>query len=184
MSQQELLKKVVKALDENMIDYMITGSVASSFYGVPRSTHDIDVVVAIGKADVERLAGSFPAGEFYFDKEEFAEAIQTKRMVNVIDVKEGDKIDFWLLTDDAFNRECFGRKVTEDLMGIKIKFPTPEDVIISKLKWAKESGGSEKQLQDVNGVYEVYRDKLDLKYIAKWVDQLALKDLWETVMRL
>jgi len=181
MSQQELLKKVVQALNENGIDYMITGSTASSFYGEPRSTHDIDVVVSINAAGVERLAASFPEKEFHFDKEEFLEAIKNKKMSNVIDIKEGDKIDFWVLSDAAFNRESFRRKTEEDFMGIKIKFPTPEDVIISKLKWAKESGGSEKQLQDVKGVYEVYSDKLDLKYIEKWVTQLSLKDLWASV---
>jgi len=178
MSQQELLKKVVQALNANKIDYMITGSVASSYYGEPRSTHDIDVVVSINASGVESLAASFPAKNFYFDKEGFVEAIKSKRMVNVIDLREGDKIDFWIISDEAFSRESFGRKTEEDFMGIKVKFPTPEDVIISKLKWAKESGGSEKQLRDVTGVYEVYQDKLDLKYIEKWIDQLSLKDLW------
>ncbi|MDP2866929.1 MAG: hypothetical protein Q8O90_11865 [Elusimicrobiota bacterium] len=182
MSQQELLKKVVQALNANKIDYMITGSVASSFYGEPRSTHDIDVVVSINKAEVEGLAASFPIEEFYLDKDEFAEAIENRRMVNVIDINEGDKIDFWVLSDEAFSRECFSRKAEEDFMGIKVKFPTPEDVIVSKLKWAKESGGSEKQLQDVKGVYEVYRDKLALPYIERWIKQLALKDLWELVI--
>ena len=182
MSQQELLKKVVQSLNANKIDYMITGSVASSFYGGPRSTHDIDVVVSIEVQAVERLSASFPKNEFYFDKEGFVEAIKSKRMVNVIDIREGDKIDFWVLSDEAYSRESFGRKTEEDFMGVKVKFPTPEDVIISKLKWAKESGGSEKQLRDVAGVYEVYRDKLDLKYIEKWIQQLALKDLWEAVI--
>ena len=183
MSQQELLKKVVQALNENKIDYMITGSTASSFYGEPRSTHDIDVVVSISKADVEKLAASFPKNEFHFDKEDFIEAISGKRMANVIDIKEGDKIDFWVLSDDNYNRESFCRKTEEDFMGIKIKFPTPEDIIILKLKWARESGGSEKQLQDARGVYQVYNDKLDLKYIEKWVNQLALKDLWEVLIK-
>ena len=179
MSQQELLNKVVQALNANKIDYMITGSVASSFYGEPRSTHHIDVVISIGAPDVGRLAESFPENEFYFDKEAFVDAIKNKRMVNVIDVREGDKIDFWVLSDEVFSRESFGRKTEVGFMGISIKFPTPEDVIISKLKWAKESGGSEKQIRDVAGVYEVCRDMLDLKYIEKWIQRLALKDLWE-----
>jgi len=183
MSQQELLRKVVRALDDNQIDYMITGSTASSFYGEPRSTHDIDVVISISPEDVKKLALSFPEKEFHFDKEEFVEAIKNQRMANVIDKTEGDKIDFWVLSEDAFYRESFLRKIEADFMGIKIKFPTPEDVIVLKLKWARESGGSEKQLRDVKGVYEVCQEKLDLGYIEKWTAQLGLKDLWAEVKR-
>ena len=59
MSQQELLKKVVQTLDQIGIDYMITGSMASSLQGEPRSTHDIDVVLAIQEIDVDNLVDAF-----------------------------------------------------------------------------------------------------------------------------
>ena len=71
MSQQELLKKVIQTLD----DAMITGSVASSLQGEPRSTHDIDLVVAIGKTDVKKLVKAFPSPDFYLDEESIIDAI-------------------------------------------------------------------------------------------------------------
>ena len=69
MSQQELLKRVVKVLEEAGIDYMITGSIASSFYGEPRSTHDIDVVVVIEKSKAKQLIKAFPSPDYYLTEE-------------------------------------------------------------------------------------------------------------------
>jgi hypothetical protein len=136
------------------------------------------------REDVAKLEKHFPEADFYMDKDDFIQAIEEKRMANVIDVKCGDKIDFWVLSGHPFNIESFNRKVQEDFMGIKVNFPTPEDVILLKLKWSKESGGSKKQIQDARGVYEVYRDKLDVKYIEKWVEELGISDLWEEIKSL
>ena len=72
MSQQELLRKVVETLDQLDIDYMMTGSVASSLQGEPRSTHDIDVVVAIQETAVADLVGAFPPPRYYLDVEPLA----------------------------------------------------------------------------------------------------------------
>lgn len=60
MSQPELLKKVVKLLDSEGIEYMVTGSVVSSLQGEPRSTHDIDLLVSLDVTAVELLTNAFP----------------------------------------------------------------------------------------------------------------------------
>ncbi len=75
MSQQELLKKVIQTLDDAGVQSMITGSVASSLQGEPRSTHDIDLVVAIGKTDVKKLVKASPSPDFYLDEESIIDAI-------------------------------------------------------------------------------------------------------------
>lgn len=82
-------------------------------------------------------------------------------MFNLINLKEGDKVDFWILTDDPFDKSRFSRRITEEFMGIKLLVSTPEDTILAKLKWAKESGGSEKQFIDALRVYEVQYGKID-----------------------
>ena len=69
MSQQELLKKVIQVLDQAGIQYMITGSVVSSLQGEPRSTHDIDMVIAIQKSVAKRLVEAFPPPDFYLDQD-------------------------------------------------------------------------------------------------------------------
>lgn len=104
-------------------------------------------------------------------------------MFNLIDVSEGDKIDFWVLTDEPFDRSRFARRLTETILGTKVKVSAPEDTILAKLKWAQKSGGSEKQFTDALRVYEVQRDTLDLKYLNDWVTNLHLGGLWERLVR-
>jgi hypothetical protein len=182
MSQPELLKKVISALNQSGIDYMVTGSVASSLQGEPRSTHDIDVIVAIRKSDARRLVELFPPSDFYIDEQAIIDAIDHKNVFNLIDVKSGYKVDFWILTDDPFDHSRFSRKQEEELNGLNIQVSTPEDTILAKLRWANLSGGSEKQFTDALRVYEVQLARLDLDYLKKWADILSVEPLLKRLM--
>ncbi|HYO45861.1 MAG TPA: hypothetical protein VEY33_04150 [Gemmatimonadota bacterium] len=164
MSQQELLTYVGAALDRAGIDYMITGSIVSSLQGEPRLTHDLDVLLAIQSTQVDDLLDAFPGPRFYVDAQAVEGAIRTSGMFNVIDTIEGDKIDFWLLRDEPFDRSRFGRKYQERLFGTDVKVSSPEDTILAKLWWARLSGGSEKYFQDALRVYEVQGTVLDDAY--------------------
>jgi hypothetical protein len=179
MSQQELLKKVISVLEEIGIEYMITGSIASSLQGEPRSTHDIDIIIGIQISKIDRLVESFPFPDFYLEKNSIINAIDRQEMFNLIDVKEGSKVDFWILTDDPFDQSRFLRRYNEDFDGIKIKVSSPEDTILAKLRWAKLSGGSEKQFIDALRVYELQYEKLDIDYLEHWVEELDIGQLWE-----
>src|SRR3989338_4145717 len=179
MSQQELLKKVIQALEENRIEYMVTGSVASSLYGEPRSTHDIDMVVAINKTDAGRLTRVFHPGRFYLDEESILAAIENQDMFNLVDVAEGGKLDFFLLTNDPFDQSRFARRQKEKVMGFNMQVSSPEDTILMKLKWAKLSGGSEKQFTDALRIFEVQSKNLDMGYLEIWVKKLGLEPLWK-----
>jgi hypothetical protein len=138
----------------------VTGSVASSLQGEPRSTHDIDLVVAIESADVEKLVKAFPPPGFYLDEGSIMDAINSQGMFNLIEINSGDKVDFWLLTNEPFDRSRFARKYAEEVVGMRINVSSPEDTILAKLRWAKLCGGSEKQCTDALRVYEVQCNKL------------------------
>jgi len=148
MSQQELLKKVVQTLNRAGIQYMITGSVASSLQGQPRATHDIGMVIAIQKSKAGELARGFSSSDFYLDEHSNIAAINEQSMFNLTDLRIGDKVDFWILTDEDFDQSRFSRRISEEFMGLKIQVSSPEDTILAKLNWAKLSGGSEKQFVD------------------------------------
>ncbi len=177
MSQQELLKKVIQALEGAGIEYMVSGSLASSLQGEPRSTHDIDIVVAVRRSTANALVRAFSPPDYYLTEESILEAIQDQGMFNLIDVNSGDKVDFWVLTDDPFDRSRFQRKYAEEAMGIKMMVSSPEDTILMKLKWAKLSGGSEKQYTDALRVYEVQFEKLDMDYLLQWSLKLGVDSL-------
>ncbi len=179
MSQPELLKRVVQALEDARIEYMVTGSVVSSLQGEPRSTHDIDLVVAIPKSAVKKLINAFPSPGFYLDEEGILEAISQKSVFNLIDVNEGDEVDFWLLTEEPFDQSRFSRKYAEEIMGVRMQVSRAEDTILAKLRWARLSGGSEKQFTDALRVYEVQFGKLDLDYLEYWAKKLEVDSLLE-----
>jgi hypothetical protein len=182
MSQQELLKNVIQVLEDNGIQYMITGSVASSLQGEPRSTHDIDILIAIQASHTAALVKAFPPPDFYLDRDSVIDAINSQGMFNLIDVTTGDKVDFWILTGDPFDTSRFSRKVIEEFMDLTMQVSSPEDTILAKLRWAKLSGGSEKQCTDALRVYEVQYGNLDLDYLEHWVKELHVESLWKRLL--
>jgi hypothetical protein len=182
MSQQELLKKVIQALDRAGIQYMITGSVVSSLQGEPRSTHDIDIIIAMQSSKINELIGAFSPSDFYFDKDSILDAINSRSMFNLIDLGGGDKVDFWILTNEPFDQSRFSRRYSEEFMGLKIQVSSPEDTILVKLRWAKLSGGSEKQFTDALRVYEVQYGRLDIDYLTHWARKLDVESLWKRLM--
>lgn len=177
MSQQDLLKRVIQALDAAAIDYMITGSIASSLQGEPRATHDLDVVVQVDENAAPALLAAFPTPEFYHDDSAVLEAVRNRSGFNVIETAEGDKVDFWLLTDDGFDQSRFARKYEEDVFGICLKVSAPEDTILQKLRWSDLSGGSEKLYGDALRVYEVQHARLDQQYLDEWSKSLGVEGL-------
>ena len=188
LQPERLIRRVIQTLEDLGIEYMVTGSVASSLQGEPRSTHDIDLVVVLQRSTIQKLIDAFPLPNFYVSEASILDAIDTGGMFNIIDTNEGDKIDFWMLTDEPFDQSRFSRKYTEDIMGFSLQVSSPEDTILAKLKWAQLSGGSEKQFADALRVYEVQYGKLDLDYLADWAKALnvesALKRLQDTAQLL
>lgn len=181
MSQQELLKKVIQILDQCGIQYMITGFFFLILLGEPRSTHDIDIVIAIQKSQIMKLVENFPSPDFYLDEDSILDAINRQTMFNLIDTNTGDKVDFWILTNDSFDQSRFSRKISEEFMGLKMQVSCQEDTILAKLRWAKLSGGSEKQFTDAIRVYEVQYEKLDMDYLEHWVKELDVESLWKRI---
>lgn len=182
MSQQELLNRVVRVLEGAGIDYMVTGSFASSLQGEPRMTHHVDLVVAIPESAVGALMDAFPAPDYYLDPDAVLEAIRAGDMFNLLDITDGDKVDFWLLTDEPFDRSRFARRYEDVAMGMRFFVSSPEDTILAKLRWAKLSGGSERQFTDALRVFEVQSGKLDLQYLRAWASKLSVESLLNDLM--
>jgi hypothetical protein len=182
MSQAELLKKTADVLDRLGVGFMLSGSLASSLQGEPRATHDIDVVVDMPADRVEALLEEFPPPDYYLSRDAIEHALAQTGMFNLLDVREGDKVDFWLITDEPFDRSRFARRQRIDIEGVSLAVSTPEDTILMKLKWARDVGQSERQSHDALRVYEVQRGLLDLAYMEQWVARLGLMDDWKRLL--
>jgi hypothetical protein len=178
MSQQELLAKVTNTLAEAGVAYMVTGSLASSLQGQPRSSHDVDLVVALNEKHAAAMLLAFPPPRYYLSESAMAAAIAKRQMFNLLDVTGGEKIDFWMLTDEPFDRARFGRRQPDEIDEVPVYVSSPEDTILAKLRWAELCGGSEKQFTDARQVYEFQHAILNLAYINEWVERLNLHELW------
>ncbi len=87
-----------------------------------------------------------------------------------------------MLTDSPFDQSRFARRQRIDIGGQFVDVSSPEDTILMKLLWCKQSGGSEKQFNDVLRVYELQADLLDQDYLQKWLAELGVDDLWQRVL--
>lgn len=183
MSQFELLKDVVQFLNSQHISYMLTGSIVSSFQGEPRSTHDIDMMIQLNKERVNSLLTAFPAPTYYIDKDMVLDGIELKKMFKLLNTITGDKIDFYPLPENEYEIVRFKRKMQEELNGLLVWITSPEDTIISKLRWCKLSNGSEKQFRDALNVFEIQFELLDISYIEEWIETLGLSDLYKQLQK-
>lgn len=182
--EEEVIARVVRHLDALGIPYMITGSVASSFHGKPRTTHDADIVIDPDREGLERLVHELSAADFYADPKSAREALRRRRQFNVIDTASAFKLDLIIRKDRPFSHAEFARRQRADLPEAKqVALATPEDTILSKLEWAKKGGGSERQLADVRGILDVGGEDLDREYIERWAKDLAVLELWHRVAR-
>jgi hypothetical protein len=182
MTHREVLERVLGALGETGIPYMLTGSFASAYHGLPRATQDIDLVVAPTEQQLQRLVSRFRMPEYYVDQSAAVEAYRQESQFNLLDLVTGWKIDLIIRKSRPFSRAEFERRVTVDFEGLPIAIARAEDLIVAKLEWAK-AGESARQLEDVTGILRVRLGELDQEYIQRWVRELGLEHEWETAER-
>ncbi|NGX43132.1 MAG: hypothetical protein K940chlam7_01423 [Chlamydiae bacterium] len=174
----DILKFVCHKLEQAKIPYMLTGSFAANFYAIPRMTRDIDIVIEINNPGIDRLFAIFQS-DFYIDKNSIREAIEQQGMFNIIHNESVFKIDFIIRKDTSYRDAEFRRRKQVQLEKTPIWIVTPEDLIISKLFWAKDSL-SEMQLKDVKNLL-LSLNNLDEEYMQKWMQKLDLIPIYEKV---
>lgn len=176
--EEEALNAVVRILDQLAIPYMITGSLASSYHGRPRATHDADIVIDPAPSQIAPLVNELTRAGFYVELERAKDALRRRAQFNAIETQNACKIDFIVRKDRPFSRAELSRRQRVDLDSASgIAMATPEDTILSKLEWAKKGGGSERQLGDVSGILEM-NPRLDRAYVERWAAELGVSELW------
>ncbi|MGH9516790.1 MAG: DUF6036 family nucleotidyltransferase [Terriglobales bacterium] len=177
MSPAAVLRRITALLDHAGIAYMLTGSFASAHYGAPRSTLDIDIVIAANPEQLRKFVQSLPGDTYYADLEAGMQAHHRQSMFNVIDLSDGWKIDLIIRKTRAFSHEEFNRRQVVNVQGLPLFVASPEDVIIAKLEWSKLSE-SKRQIEDVAAILRARRESLDQIYLKKWIRELDLEKEW------
>ena len=172
-AELEVLQDALARLERASIPYMLTGSLALSYYAEPRMTRDIDLVVELSSGDAKRLAALFEPQ--YYVPADAEEALRERGMCNVLHLEKLVKLDLIVRKDEPFRRNEFERRKRVQLGGFDAWIATREDLILSKLVWAKPSG-SELQLRDVRALLA---GGTDLGYLRRWAADLGVAGLLE-----
>ncbi len=172
MNERDLLVDCLRRLNRTGVIYYLTGSMASNYWGIPRTTHDLDFVVQLPAAAGPRIVEEF-SGDFYIEEEAVRAVYEPPHQFNAIDTRSALKVDFWLAGTEPFDQEMLRRRVAVTLFGEPASISTAEDVILHKLLWDRISP-SDRQLGDAAGVVAVQAEALDRDYLRQWASILQV----------
>jgi hypothetical protein len=182
MSIPEVFRWITSSLDRAGIAYMLTGSFASAYYGAPRSTQDIDIVVEATAAQLQAFVQSLPSQEYYAEADAALSAHKAETMFNVIELSSGWKIDLIIRKSRAFSREEFRRRQRVELQGLTLFVTSAEDIVLAKLEWSKLAQ-SQRQIEDVAAILRLRHEALDRSYLDAWIRELDLTEQWHDALR-
>ena len=182
---RHLLIKVAEILERLDIPYAVTGGMAVFVWARPRFTADIDIVVLLKPENILVLADVLRnlSEASYIDTNMMRYALERHGEFNFIDGATGVKVDFWALAAGQFEESQLRRRIAKELLGHTVYFVSPEDLILSKLRWHRE-GESAKQREDIESILKMQKN-LDRGYVDKWSKihgtNEILKELWEKI---
>ena len=168
-TELDVLRIVSDRLTTNGLPFMLTGSFALAYYATPRMTRDLDLVVALTEADIDSVVVAFQPD---FDADSVRDAIQSGKLFNLMHLESGIKVDLIVRKASTYRLLEFGRRQEVDLAGVRTWIVSREDLILSKLVWALQSG-SELQIRDVR---LLLAEGVDEDYIRFWAPRLGVDD--------
>lgn len=181
-TEDDTLKRVVDGFQRLRVDYMIVGSYASNVHGRPRDSYDADILADLRIEHVPSFCQEFQK-DFVVVPEAVADSVLHRAMFNLIPLSGIFKIDIIPLRDEPFDREEFQRRTEIEVFGARLNFATPEDVVLSKLRWYRKGGSvSGRQLDDARDVAAAQGRLLDLEYLRRWAAFLQVSVLLERVL--
>jgi hypothetical protein len=179
-----LVIRVATILDELGIAYALGGSMASSFFGEPRATADIDVAIRVDASAGERLVDRMQA-EFYVPVTSARTAIRSHASFNLLAGEQGLKAALFVLGDGLLDRRQIERRVLVSIPGMEegLWVTSPEDQVLRKLDWYQRGGSiSDRQWRDVLGLVLIGGDDLDAGYLRTTAEEVGLSDLLEQAL--
>jgi hypothetical protein len=180
VSLASFLALIARSLRDADIPFMLTGSLAAAYYGAPRATQDVDLVIESQPESLSEFVEALRAAGLYVDLEAALEALRTGGHFNAIDRSTGWKADLIIRKARPFSKSEFGRRQHRELLGIDVAFATLEDLIIAKLEWS-ELGESELQRRDIRELLEMAGGSLDEENLEHWIGSLNLRMAWKRV---
>lgn len=173
-NELDVLQDVVRKLEQAGIEYMLTGSMAMTYYAQPRMTRDLDLVAALNEADAQRIVGVFEP-DYYVPRQAVVTALRRRSMFNLIHEASVTKVDFVVLKSEPYRQQEFARRQQVSFGDFELWIVSKEDLILSKLLWARDSH-SEMQLRDVRHLLSTGYEQ---EYLGEWATKLGVAELWQ-----
>lgn len=181
----EVTLKVTGIFEKLGVPYLIGGSLASTLYGMVRTTQDSDIVAEMRLEHLQPFVSALQ-DEFYVDDEMIAESIQRNSSFNIIHRETMFKVDVFIPRPRPFLQSQLARAQKQTFTfetEVSAKFASPEDTILSKLEWFRMGGEvSDRQWRDILGVLKTRAGELELDYLRKWAGELKVGDLLERAL--
>jgi len=182
VNSTDIVLRFIRAFDNLGVPYMLVGSYSSNIYGRPRSTQDADFVLELTTGDpIPELAKAL-SPDIRIDPQMSFETVTGTMRYIASHPASAFKVEMFLLTADPHDATRFKRRQLVDFEGNKVWFPTPEDVVVTKLRWSK-GGNRAKDVTDVAQVLAVRSNELDLSYIRHWCDRHGTRELFERLLQ-
>lgn len=175
--------RVGTALDAIRVRHTIGGSIAASFAGEPRSTVDVDLVVALTHDDVTRFVAALQ-GEFYIAEEALHRAIDTLGTANIIHEASNLKVDLFIAGGTPLDEQQLARRQRVEVRpGQAIYIHPPEDILLQKLRWYKKGGGvSDRQWRDILSIVRTQGNRLDRAYLKENAPVIDVQSVLERAL--
>ncbi len=179
----QALLPVLKTFEGLSVEYYLGGSVASSAFGLPRTTLDVDLVAVLESGHVDALVAEL-ADEFYVSAPMIRDAIDRESSFNLIHLATMFKVDVFVAKSRHFDRSTLSRIRREEIGEpgdeLTVWIASPEDTVLHKLEWYRKGDEvSERQWLDVQGVLKVQGGRLNYAYLRQWAVELNVADLLE-----
>ena len=169
MTADDAVVAVLDALEVVGVPYMIVGSLASNFHGIPRSTRDADFVVEMGPGVLQRLAAALPPDLTLQPQGAFEGVTGTTRYLIEL-AKSPFVCELFVRSEDAHDRERFTQRQRARVAGRMAYVATAEDMIVTKLRWALDAGRL-KDREDIRNMLAVRGAELDWGYLSRWTSE-------------
>jgi len=177
MNQIELAKIIGDIFEKMGVEYMLVGSMASTYYGEARMTADVDMVADLEYEQVREFVKCLPESEYFVQEHVIKEAIWDQGMFNIRHKNTGYRVDVFIPKKGEFSKLELANRKKAEFSGLQIFIAAPEYIILNKLEYYKE-GKSEKHLRDISTMIQYQGDRINFGLIDEWAEKLGLAETW------
>jgi hypothetical protein len=170
------VKRVIRELNRGGLEYALTGALAVSYYGRPRTTSDVDVIIRVTPTDFPALVKVLRRAKLKAREGSLEKAWESKYRIASFEDADGLRLDI-MMTDAAVPRRPV-RVLGEDAF-----LQDPTWLLLSKLRLMKVTLDGDRRSLDRQDVLSVLRNaEVDLEVLREEARRQLTFDVLEELL--